>query len=129
VDYAIACAGRRVAAHDDERSVLVHGDIHQWNTLRSGGGWKLVDPDGLLAEREYDLGVLMREDPAELMAGTDPWERARYLAARTGTDPVAIWEWGAAERVSTGLLLISIGLHAEGTEMLRAAEYVSPRAG
>jgi streptomycin 6-kinase len=128
VDYAIACAGRRVAAHDDERSVLVHGDIHQWNTLRSGGGWKLVDPDGLLAEREYDLGVLMREDPAELMAGTDPWERARYLAARTGTDPVAIWEWGAAERVSTGLLLISIGLHAEGTDMLRAAEYITPRA-
>lgn len=129
VGYAIACAERRVAAHDDERSVLVHGDIHQWNTLRSGAGWKLVDPDGLLAEREYDLGVLMREDPADLMARADPGERARYLAARTGTDPAAIWEWGAAERVSTGLLLVSIGLRDEGTEMLRAAEYITPRAG
>ena len=26
---AIACAERRIAAHDDERSVLVHGDAHQ----------------------------------------------------------------------------------------------------
>jgi streptomycin 6-kinase len=129
VDYAIACAERRVAAHDDERAVLVHGDIHQWNTLRAGDGWKLVDPDGLLAEREYDLGVLMREDPAELMAAADPWERARYLAARTGTDARAIWEWGAAERVSTGLLLTSIGLDEIGAEMLRAAEDVTPRAG
>lgn len=129
VAYAITCAERRVAAHDDERSVLVHGDIHRWNTLRAGAGWKLVDPDGLLAEREYDLGVLMREDPAELMADADPWDRARLLAARTGTDATAVWEWGAAERVSTGLTLLSIGLHDVGTEMLRAAEYVTPRAG
>ena len=27
-------------------------------------GFKLVDPDGLLAEAEYDLGVVMREDPS-----------------------------------------------------------------
>jgi hypothetical protein len=25
--------------------------------------FKLVDPDGLLAEPEYDLGIVMREDP------------------------------------------------------------------
>ena len=32
VDHALACASRRIAAHDDERAVLVHGDVHQWNT-------------------------------------------------------------------------------------------------
>ena len=61
--------------------------------LRAGDDWKLVDPDGLLAEPEADLGVLMREDPVELLTG-DPGDRARWLAARTGTDPVAIVEWG-----------------------------------
>ena len=76
VEHALACAVRRVAAHDDERAVLVHGDVHQWNALRAGAGFKLVDPDGLLAEAEYDLGVLMREDPLELMHG-DPRERSR----------------------------------------------------
>ena len=68
INYALACAARRIEAHDDERAVLVHGDVHQWNALEAGDGFKLVDPDGLLAEAEYDLGVLMREDPVELLA-------------------------------------------------------------
>jgi streptomycin 6-kinase len=29
---------------------LVHGDVHQLNALESDSGFKLVDPDGLLAE-------------------------------------------------------------------------------
>lgn len=125
---ALACAERRRAAHDDERAVLVHGDVHQWNALRAGDGWALVDPDGLLAEPEYDLGILMREDPVELLAG-DPWDRAALLADRCGCDPVAIWEWGVVERVSTGLLCLSVGLETEGRDMLRAADVVAGRVG
>jgi streptomycin 6-kinase len=124
VAHAIVCAERRIAAHDDERAVLVHGDVHQWNTLRAATGFKLVDPDGLLAEAECDLGVLMREDPVELMAG-DPWDRAHRLAARTGLDATAIWEWGVAERVSTGLVLTGIGMRAIGSRMLAAADMIS----
>jgi streptomycin 6-kinase len=140
VDQAIGAAERRIAAHDDATAVLVHGDVHQWNALRSGDAgvplerstgtprFKLVDPDGLLAEPEYDLGMLMREDPVELMAA-DPWDRARLLAARTGTDPVAVWEWGLVERVSTGLLAVGIGLQPVGDQMLAAADEISRRAG
>jgi streptomycin 6-kinase len=125
VDHALACAERRIAAHSAERAVLVHGDVHQWNTLQTrNGGFALVDPDGLLAEPEYDLGVLMREDPLELMAG-DPRERARWLAARTGCDPAAIWEWGVIERVSTGLIATAIGLRPVGAQMLAAADAIA----
>lgn len=124
VDHALACAARRLAAHDDERAVLVHGDVHQWNALRADGGFKLVDPDGLLAEAEYDLGVLMREDPVELMTG-DPRARSRWLARRCGLDETAIWEWGVVERVSTGLLATRIGLQPVGGQMLAAAEHVA----
>ncbi|MET0495446.1 MAG: aminoglycoside phosphotransferase family protein [Actinoplanes sp.] len=124
VAHAVACAERRIEAHDDERAVLVHGDVHQWNTLRAAAGFKLVDPDGLLAEPEYDLGVLMREDPIELMAG-NPWDRAHRLATRTGLNPMAIWEWGAAERVSTGLVLTGIAMPAIGGRMLAAADMIS----
>lgn len=127
ITHAVEAAGRRIRAHDDRRAVVLHGDVHRWNALRAGDGFKLVDPDGLLAEPEYDLGVLMREDPVELMDG-DPWDRARYLAARTGTDPVAIWEWGVAERVSTGLLAVGIGLQPVGDQMLAAADELSRRA-
>jgi streptomycin 6-kinase len=125
VDHALVCADRRIAAHRPERAVLVHGDVHQWNTLQTrDGGFALVDPDGLLAEPEYDLGVLMREDPVELMDG-DPRERARWLADRTGCDPVAIWEWGVVERVSTGLLATAIGLQSVGSQMLAAADAIA----
>jgi streptomycin 6-kinase len=125
VDHAIACAGRRIEAHDDERAVLVHGDVHEWNALEAaGGGFKLVDPDGLLAEAEYDMGVLMREDPLELLHG-DPRERARWLAARCALDATAIWEWGVAERVATGLMLTKIELQPVGRQMLVTADHVA----
>jgi streptomycin 6-kinase len=124
VEHALACAERRRRAHDDERSVLVHGDMHQWNTLEAGNGFKLVDPDGLLAEAEYDLGVIMREDPRELSVG-DPHERSRWLASRTGLDETAIWEWGVVERVSTGLICLSVGLEPHGTDMLEVADRVA----
>lgn len=124
VEYALECAIRRGAAHDDERAVLLHGDVHQWNALWSADGFKLVDPDGLLAEPEYDLGVLMREDPLELMRG-DPRDRARWLARRCGLDVTAIWEWGVVERVSTGLLCTRIDMQPIGREMLAAADYVA----
>jgi streptomycin 6-kinase len=56
---------------------------------------------------------------------SDPWQRARWLAARSGLDAAAIWEWGAIERVSTGLLLLRIGLEREGREMLAAADHIA----
>jgi streptomycin 6-kinase len=124
VDHALSCAARRILAHDDEKAVLVHGDIHQWNALKSGDGFKLVDPDGLLAEAEYDLGILMREDPLELFEG-DPRARSRWLAQRTGLDETAIWEWGVVERVSTGLVASEIDLQPEGRQMLDAADRAS----
>ncbi|MCO1659617.1 aminoglycoside phosphotransferase family protein [Pseudonocardia humida] len=132
VEHALACADRRAAGHDDERAVLVHGDPHEWNVLvdpRPGGiGWALADPEGLLAEPEYDLGVLMREDPADMLEG-DPFARARVLAARTGRDATALWEWGVVERVSTGLLATRIGLQPVGRQMLAVADRVAGLGG
>jgi streptomycin 6-kinase len=125
VDHALACVERRVAAYDPARAVLVHGDVHEWNALSAGQGFKLVDPDGLLAEPEYDLGIIMREDPLELLRG-DPRDRAEMLAQRTGLDAEAIWEWGVIERVSTGLLGTRVGLQPVATQMLRVAEHIAP---
>lgn len=123
VEDALACAARRIAAHDDERAVLVHGDVHQLNALQVPGGdtFKLIDPDGLLAEAECDLGVLMRNDPEELLTG-DPWARARWLAERCGLDSRAIWEWGVVERVTSGLRCTQIDLQPLGRQMLLAAD-------
>ncbi|HSP29462.1 MAG TPA: aminoglycoside phosphotransferase family protein [Ilumatobacteraceae bacterium] len=124
VDHAVACAERRRTAHDDERAVLVHGDVHQWNALQAGATFKLVDPDGLRAEAEYDLGVMLREDPDEPLAA-DTMATAQWMARRHGLDAMAIWEWGVVERVSTGLVTTKIGLQPVGRQMLALADRIS----
>ncbi len=121
VAYALECARRRIAAHDDAQAVLVHGDIHERNTLQADSGFKLIDPDGLLAEPEYDLGVIMREDPVG-PDGEDPLDSARWLAQRTGCDATAIWEWATVERLSTALVCTGLGYEPTGERLLQAAE-------
>lgn len=118
IEHAQACADRRGGAHRDETAVLVHGDVHQWNALEADGHFKLADPDGLLAEAEYDLGIIMREDPLD----GNLRSRSDWLAKRTGLDATAIWEWGVVERVSTGLLGTRVGLQPIARQMLAAAD-------
>ncbi|MEM7339502.1 MAG: aminoglycoside phosphotransferase family protein [Actinomycetota bacterium] len=136
LDHAITAAERRLAAHDDERSCLVHGDVHRWNALLSDRPrsraevdtsrpdrlrFTLVDPDGLWAEPAYDLGILMREDSDDLLR-TGARHRAERLARWTGLDVDAIAEWGAIERVSTAFVALDIGLEGDAQQMLAAAE-------
>ncbi len=124
ITHALHCAARRISAHDDERAVVVHGDVHQWNALEAIEGFKLVDPDGLLAEAEYDMGILMREDPLDLLTGSTAdrtHERAARLATLTGLNATAIAEWGVVERVATGLLCTRIDLQPVGRQMLAVA--------
>ena len=48
--------------------------------------------------------------------------RCALLSRLTGVEPDAIWEWGFVERVSTGLLLLQVGLEPLGREFLAVAE-------
>jgi streptomycin 6-kinase len=129
IDHAVRLAERRASAFSPDRAVLVHGDGHAWNTLEDPQGsseFRLVDPDGLYAEPEYDLGISMREYSDELLAG-DPLrrgrDRARLLAELTDTDAERIWEWGYLERVSGGLLLIKLDKDARlGRTFLKIAD-------
>ena len=104
IDRALSFAENRIAQFDPERAVLVHGDAHGWNTLEASPGssaFKFVDPDGLIAEREYDLAIPMREFNEELLEGdalSIGQERCRFLSRLTGTDANAIWEWGFIEQ-------------------------------
>ena len=82
--------------------MLVHGDVQQWNALRAGDGFKLVDPDGPLA--------------------ADPLSTARWMGRRYDLDATAIFEWAVIERVSTGLLATQIELQPVGRQMLELAD-------
>ena len=127
-ELALSFAAEREAAFDPNNSVLVHGDAHSHNTLRSfdkKGGYKFVDPDGLFAEPAYDLGISMRGWNDELLVGdaiTLGQARCRTLASLTGIDERAIWQWGFIERVSTGLLMLQIGMTQSGVRTLAVAD-------
>ena len=106
--------------------VLIHGDAHGGNTLRtlSGDSYKLIDPDGIFHEKAYDLGVLMREWIEEYEQ--EPLEKAKqrcgYLHRLTGVPERAIWEWGYLQTVSTAFVLLQIGQEETGHKMLHIAE-------
>ena len=115
IDLALSYAERRRLAFDPAQSVLVHGDAHQWNVLRvpdTTDGFKFIDPDGVFAERAFDLAIPMREwgsvlpDGDLLRLGR---HRCRLLADLTGVDEQPIWEWSLVQCVSNGLLLKQIG--------------------
>lgn len=127
VEAALEFCAERVAAFEPGASVLVHGDAHAHNLLYnlSGRGLKLVDPDGLFAEPACDLAVPMRDWSEELLAGDTValgQTRCMMIATLTDVDPGAIWQWGFMERVSTGLLLLQIGMMQEGQASLAVAD-------
>lgn len=126
IDKALSYLQSREDAVNPAGFVLLHGDAHGGNALKelSGEGFKLIDPDGIVYEKAYDLGVLMREwvdDYAQ-----EPFncgrERCRYLHELTGVDERAIWEWGYLQTVSTAFVLIKIGQEETGGKMMRTAE-------
>ena len=128
ISLAIGYAAERQDAYIPENCVLVHGDAHPFNTLKSETGYKFVDPDGLFAEAEFDLAIPMREGNVELLAGDTvvlAKERCEFLAGLTNTNAEAIWQWGFIERVSTGLLLTQLGFEDEGIATLEVADRLS----
>jgi streptomycin 6-kinase len=110
---ALELARHLAATRDLGRDVLCHGDPHQENALLArGGSYKLVDPDGLRCEPEYDAGVVVRDFSREVLAIGEPssaraWHGrlCRELAGRTDTDPERVAQWALVERVTTGLYL------------------------
>lgn len=130
VARALELAARRRRAFDPACAVICHGDAHPGNLLapiQPGGSYKFIDPEVGFIEPEYDLGCWLRGwRPGSGDAG-DPGRLARgvagKLAALTGTDEQAIWEWGFAERVSSGLLLMQLG-HEEGEAYLSIADQI-----
>lgn len=114
--------------------VLVHGDAHPWNMLEapgSAGGraaeprFRLVDPEGSASEPAHDLGVILRGWNEELLdtdAAAVAFERCEAVGAITGVDCQNTWEWSYIERVSSGLVLLSLGREGEARAYLEVSD-------
>jgi len=131
VEQALTFAVRRMSV-DPAELVFVHGDPHPGNLLavptpRAGAesGYCFVDPNGFIADRAYDLGVVLRDWNSVLKSGTARAKLERYcgvVADHSGVDATRIWEWAFIERVSSGLYVMAIGSPAVGRPFLESAE-------
>jgi streptomycin 6-kinase len=138
--HALGCARRLSAAFDPQTAVVLHGDAAAANAARvlvprdgTEDGYVLLDPDQFVGDRTYDLGVALRDWSSELLADPSPgrlmdgW--CRLLAGQTGTDPVAVSDWGYLERVSTGLYALSLTAEQDGLAHLRSAQALVDDSG
>ena len=131
IHRALDLIENRRAAWQKQEFVLAHGDPHEYNTLavsdEKAGAYRLVDPDGMVFEAAYDLGILLRNwidtyrqaDPAGELR-----RRAIWLSEQTAVAKNAIISWGFVEIVSTGIHLAELGYVEEAKDYLQLGEAV-----
>ena len=118
-------------AQTQARPRLLHGDLQHYNVLFDRfRGWLAIDPKGVIGEREYEIGALLRNPVGEpeLFAQRAVIERrVNKLATRLGIDTGRTLSWAFAQAVLSAIWSIEDG---DAPEMcaspLRLAEVLSP---
>ncbi len=107
IDADLFDIGQRVfieLCDSSEARVVLHGDLHYGNVLRSDReGWLAIDPKGLAGEPCYEVGALFRNRIDELYGPADPVASMRHrveaLAELTGFDRERIRLWALSQAV------------------------------
>lgn len=87
------------------RTVLLHGDFHQRNVLRSARGWLAIDPAPRLGDPAFDVACFLQHD----MDDVATIGRADALSRRLGVDPVRTRFWLFAVAVQAASWFLSVG--------------------
>jgi streptomycin 6-kinase len=109
----------------DER-VLLHGDLHHWNILSATRQpWLALDPKGVIGEREYEVGALLRNPWGEIHKHPDIKQiqerRIDILAEALRFDRQRMLGWGVAQAVLSAWW--SVEDHGDGWKgAMRVAE-------
>jgi streptomycin 6-kinase len=104
--------------------VVAHQDLHGGNIVSSGHDrWLAIDPQPVLAEREFDTASLLR-DRRWLLAGAEgsrlASRRLDILGSELGLDPVRLRLWGIAHAIAWGM-----DSGATDPEMVHAARLIA----
>jgi len=100
---------------------LLHGDLHHDNILQSGKAWKIIDPKGLIGEKEYEiipflLNHLPKTNVAEVVD-----HRINIFVKELNVSKKRILLWGYAHSVLATCWLIE-DRHQDAASFLRAIE-------
>jgi streptomycin 6-kinase len=105
--------------------VLLHGDLHHWNILAgTRQPWLALDPKGVIGEREYEVGALLRNPDLEVFNRTDlkrlQERRVAILSEMLGFERKRILGWGVAQAVLSAWWSVEDHGHFGQTSMLCA---------
>jgi streptomycin 6-kinase len=86
-----------------DQPVVLHGDLHHDNVLRSGDGWVAIDPKGVIGEPAYETGALLRNPVPGLLDVPSPSRLSRrrsdQLCELLGLDAARVRGWAYAQAV------------------------------
>jgi len=96
-------------------SVLLHGDLHHENILADQQrGWLAIDPKGVIGEREYEPGALLRNPFPALLTWPDAARRLErrldQLAEALGFERQRLHAWALAQAVLSAWWAFEDGL-------------------
>ncbi len=102
VDRAEALFAELLASQGE--AVLLHGDLHHWNILQAERSpWLALDPKGVVGEREYEVGALLRNPYNRIMSWPDlagqTARRIDQLSEMLGFDRQRLAGWNFAQAV------------------------------
>lgn len=86
---------------------LLHGDLHHYNILSAGDGWKGIDPKGVLGEPCYEVGALLRNPYPHIVHQTDLRQitnkRLAVLHHRLGFDKTRMLDWAIVQAMLSAI--------------------------
>ena len=91
--------------------VVLHGDLHHDNVLDfGGGGWRAIDPKGLLGERAFDFVNILRNPDLETATAPGRFARqASVIADEAGVDRERLIRWVVAFSGLSAVWLLTEG--------------------
>lgn len=88
---------------DKKEQVLLHGDLHSDNILSAQRGWLVIDPKGIIGEREFELGAYLRNPIYDYPKGSDykrlEIQRIIQFAEELNFDKKRLLDWAFAAAV------------------------------
>ena len=120
----------RLAA-SQTKTRLLHGDLHHYNVVRDERrGWLAIDPKGVIAEVEYEIGAVLRNPAGLPNVVLDPGvieRRVAHFAAHLALEPERILAWGFAQAVLSAIWNMEDGFDADPSDIgLRLALVLRP---
>lgn len=78
---------------------LLHGDLHHYNILSNQDSWIMIDPKGLIGEREYDLIQFLLNKLPESNQKEVIKRRIEIFVEELGLNKERILKWGVCHSI------------------------------